>query len=935
MVPYNGDKHNKEIKTIGPGWDALFQFWAENIGQYNFLENFRFPLLYHWSQQFESDDVIPEIAKEAAKICFDLLALEGESYTFRLSRNVLEILFLVIPVAQEEVKDFLDNLLMLRTQKSDKDSKYGFSVSFYRSVIEMLLIETFRCELVYKYFPEIVIALAKIEWFRNKKPTELSMDYSEQSFGLSSHPYEYFSPSANQTPFKYLFKYHFDLALDFLLELSNRGLLFYRKTSYAKDLIAVEVKMSDGVAITLWGNYALWATYRGYGSTPYLIQSALMAFEIALFEAVENGVDLKSTFISSIKKSDTILLLGVFAGVATNYPFAFGIEVLLLISSRVFFKWDIERYANEFSGDHTTIGNDRYYTYERYQSNQLRYRKLHLENLVSYLQYFIPDRVNPIIDDFLKRLDKRDEKWRLALIRMDLRNTEPAIDEEAQTIQFNPKPLPEELKKRLDSHTEAMSDDTSAVSIYLWANKAFENEPEVQPSYEEWGNYFEKAIAINYEHRVTVDPRPSLAALGLKDFSEQLNDVQAKFCVEILITKFDNAVYRLKQGNSFGDIDDIKKNSIFIVFPKLLTSSFHKLVSVEKVKSLILDVLLLPSDNQRKSLITGISTFLWRIDSEYADVCFKVLLKESYQEPVYVKMRMLRQQGDSEFVSNLEKIIEQKKIVDKDEIFDIDFKKVNKDFVLDAIKLVPFEILSTDYSRYLRKVISEVSKMKTLEEYDDLHFISGMQELLARFLVTTCDGDAAEILNDLLNMYPIHPKFVNEFFNWFIACAHDYKYPESVSFVVSNVFNYLTTKSPKVAFASFILFSSLKQPLTANKLPNSGDIKQIHEIIISNWSGDPNLFESVCQLLAGIGSIYQPDSLNWLRKAIKNKAEFGNAFANIISIQYAELYVQQLYDIHIHTIKRDRELLDYYLLFLEALIDKGSTTAYRILEIVI
>ncbi len=82
-------------------------------------------------------------------------------------------------------------------------------VNFYRELNEMLLIETYKCVKVYKYFPNEIIALAKIEWYREKLPRDYGSSYLESSFWFMSYPYKYFNASAFQTPLRYLLKYHF------------------------------------------------------------------------------------------------------------------------------------------------------------------------------------------------------------------------------------------------------------------------------------------------------------------------------------------------------------------------------------------------------------------------------------------------------------------------------------------------------------------------------------------------------------------------------------------------------------------------------------------------------------------------------------------------------------------------------------------------------
>ena len=190
------------------------------------------------------------------------------------------------------------------------------------------------------------------------------------------------------------------------------------------------------------------------------------------------------------------------------------------------------RYANEYSASHTTMGNDRYYTFERYASNQLPHRRQNTENIVAQLQLYIPNIINPIIDSYLANVEKEDENWGIALLRMDLRNTVQEVDKEAVVIIFHPKPFPEDQQNSLDSRLQERQNDTSAISIYLWASKVIEGSSELPPSYEQLVDHFKKMVTLVYDEDVVIDPRVTMAAIGVILYRDKLNEEQCKYCTK-------------------------------------------------------------------------------------------------------------------------------------------------------------------------------------------------------------------------------------------------------------------------------------------------------------------------------------------------------------------------------------------------------------------
>ncbi len=74
-----------------------------------------------------------------------------------------------------------------------------------------------------------------------------------------------------------------------------------------------------------------------------------------------------------------------------------------------------------------------YYTIERSQADSLQFRHSNLEQLVVNLQLFSRYSINEVIDAHKRNVKFDDKLWRLALERMDIRNTNKSVSEETGT----------------------------------------------------------------------------------------------------------------------------------------------------------------------------------------------------------------------------------------------------------------------------------------------------------------------------------------------------------------------------------------------------------------------------------------------------------------------------------------------------------------------
>lgn len=930
--PYNGEHPERKIKTSGNGWTALLKILDENFEVLPMGFTAILPdLLAHWNFQYEIGDPVPEEGKIVAKYCWKLLETDKDSFRFDSKRRLLEILFSVSPQATDTVEKLIKDAVIA---KKENDTALPFTTHFYRDLFKMLLVETFRCVNIYKLFPEMIIELAEMEWYNIKPVTgEFDTDYMESSFGLNEYPYKYFSSSSYQTPFRYLFRYHPELALSFLIRLCNRGIDFYIKSTYAQQSDAKKITMtlSGNESVELYADVNLWVAYRGIGNSPYLLQSALMAFEQHLFEGAASDSIPENLFERVLHESNSILLVGVISSIAMAYPLIFSEKIYSILKIREFFSYDLNRYSQDFASDlHTTIGNDPYYTQERRLSNNLKHRNSNLEHLVSKLQFYYPSAICEIIDSHKKNADPNDHLWQLAILRMDMRNTTPEIKEEEEVIIFNPNPLPVKLQEFIDDGNDEREEDSSAITVFLWAEKSFGNESDTVVSYLPWKGYYETHIVLSSTKTLgSFDASKKLAAIALKYFPEQLTEEEAIFCISTISKNTEKVLRQLKLGYSYSALDVINDNT-FSALPYLLAPPLTKFVNADKCKQDIFDLVCLLPPDTKKHLVTGIRVSAWQIDEAFSHQCFQLLLKQAKYSHLHHQMQRFRDLPPEEMIGEVNSLLNDINTQPEVDPASIDFLNDNHTDISMALNMIPYLQFNKGYREYIVQMVNKAADLGNIEDRDNEELIENIYVLLGNYFRFNSDTYSANTLIGILALRNKNFRFVMGVLKWFVWIGHDAFYPDQFWFHINVLTQYVFNESPTYGFIQALLLEPLKNVSRCNKISENGSGRKIHEAIISEFAGDKNLIEAVFKLLSGVGSVYQPDCFMWLMKSLPDRKAYDDHLGVLIETSYITEFVNQIYTHHITHIRANKDQMDYFIMLLNLLIDYGSTLAFRI-----
>lgn len=221
----------------------------------------------------------------------------------------------------------------------------------------------------------------------------------------------------------------------------------------------VKLEIPGHETVTQWCNDRLWCLYRGTTVAPPLLQSALMALEDWLLEQCANPkFDLEGWLLRLLTQANNVAITAIVASLSNAYPSRAGRAAVALLTSPAFIRLDRMRMAREHQAPSTISSvmpsiraGDEFHEGDRRKADALGHRRGDLEHLARNLQLTkYQEDVWRIIDGYRAQLPdpkeqtEEDKLWRLALHRMDIRHFRVASDDEATAILASvPKKTPE------------------------------------------------------------------------------------------------------------------------------------------------------------------------------------------------------------------------------------------------------------------------------------------------------------------------------------------------------------------------------------------------------------------------------------------------------------------------------------------------------------
>lgn len=652
------------LKPYGEGWLNMIDFMLENLNELNGEFKLVVKLVLTWGKSFVNKDIGDGAVSSGLILCryFEYhLAHLNETNISLLSSDekssAIQLLFKLAKVIPDDVETLLMNCIQSIHDNNDENDYFWDD---FKSNILSFNHSYHVCEL----FPSLVLEIAEAEWFYYP-PTEDEINEryggsllgyvghrpsTEEQFGITNdRDYRYSPASAYQTAVWHLLKYAPESALEFIIRLFNHSVDEFFESDFNKnDLLdsdetrVIPLEVHDNKSIEVKGSELLWCIYRGkYNITsPKLLQSVLMALEKWLLETatiIESMNDDRKTIITEnfegtfkfLTYSRSASIHAVLISVATAYPELCKKIVQPILKVRQFYRWDLVRCGMERSGRLMFFDDSILIKKERAESDKLQHHAYEMESLIRNLSLTSErENIYKILDDFYAH-DSLDEKWKLALNRMDLRKAK-VVKATENMLMLVPE-IDEELKPFV-AEAEKKQNELRPVQIAgTWALNKWKEEPIENDSYAEWKNHYTNVInAPKDNETVRLFNSPGIvAAIGIRYFFDELSKIEKKWCVEKI---FYIVKKEISSSHNPFNLDSDENYSAFDTDPafEILIDLAEKCKDNEalQAKELIFaSLMFIHNDIQREKLIKSFKSDLWKSDEIFALNCVAGLIE--------------------------------------------------------------------------------------------------------------------------------------------------------------------------------------------------------------------------------------------------------------------------------------------------------------------
>jgi hypothetical protein len=396
----------------------------------------------------------------------------------------------------------------------------------------------------------------------------------ERYFGVQEgRSFDSFPASGARGPWLQLFRHHPTKAINFALRVFNQSARVYARGGFHSPLEPareVRLNFSDGTTCQHWCNPRLWNLYRGVSVGPYVLQSILMAMETWLLSYAKTYPQrLDPVLVDILRRSESACLSAVLASVATAYPQHSGEALLVFLGAPDYLQLDLWRCSSESQAaalsSIASFGRDAensVYNQERKAANSLPHRKENLEDAIRKLQFGpLAPRVHEVLDRHkasIRPLDQQDDSdrtWRLALHRMDIRQTtisevveerdgpngadESTAEPPRRYLRFDPMEPDPDVKEMSDQSVQRRRALNERLSIVHWGRCNFDRSNPDSHDPNMWRDFL--SGAMNFEgdrdDELAMSWRGGpgiVAAVCVRDHWDELSAVEREWCVDCI-----------------------------------------------------------------------------------------------------------------------------------------------------------------------------------------------------------------------------------------------------------------------------------------------------------------------------------------------------------------------------------------------------------------
>lgn len=661
LLKISGKDSNQVPNNIG--WDIVISFLYRQRKNLISIQIQIVRLLLDWEIVLNSAKENEVTARLVGLLLYDILKNDNKSdeelnigNIDSLRNSSTKLLYRLGEYIPDEIRTMLESLI--------KEAKEG---ELYDNRSEMkYALSYFYSGTLPKFFPDELIVLAQTVWKKEQDEDYSGTDVNFHFGLINSYDFKYFPHSAYQIFILKLLHSHPWKALDFIIDFTNYCSGKYITSDFLKesrfmttadDITDIEILYEDEKYQIKGSNY-LWSINRGGQITvPYLLQSVVVSLEKYLYDLgkieSENINTILQTFFDKIyKNSDNVILLSVLASITMAYPKKVGDKFLPLLSDKLFFDWDRNRWLNDYSknsfygfGSGDAIGElcDR----ERLDALNWEHRQKYHKGLTGFLlQYQIlygnfNGKLFEMID-YLEASNTEEDFYLLKLLaEIDIRKQiiEQVEYEGQKVIQIGPNYTSDtSLEIEMKKNEEAQKIYDEASKYHLWIVQTYKNLEENKETYEFWKECLNYHQNESHDHseieyfKINIFPVGTLASLGLDLFSDQLNDGKFSFCVETIL-KMAEYFYNNKMNQNDFSIESLMPkvsvpdyDSVYSSLPKLI---LHKeRLTEEQLGKVKLRIFLflrdfhIKGEHHMKEFYSSFKKYVWENDYQFAYNCF-------------------------------------------------------------------------------------------------------------------------------------------------------------------------------------------------------------------------------------------------------------------------------------------------------------------------
>lgn len=974
------------LLPVGSAWEELLDFIAVNYEDLLVVRNTILEFLLDWECKYifvNQKCTAREIV--AANFIATLFIKEiesGENYWFdSFGKNKIEsLLYLVFNFAPYDEEKEIENLLQRTLNWKSKESSWKLD-SFYEKASKIAL-GGVRNQRLVKEYPDLIIELANNNWKRSEKKQEkkegrLGFNFPERnqredSWGIKKHRFD-FSPAGVYKVFTYsLLKSHPIKGIEFIVNFSNYMIKSYQQSDYGKNENIVEVKLhlNSGEVVHEYSNEFLWMAYRGTVVTHGLLESILAGFEKYMLELAKTKDEITIVVFRSIidyclKNSNSVVLTSVLTSVFIAYPKAFGKSVLPILKCQKFYELDLHRVTRDCTALAPYDHEIPYAQEERYNSNKLTHRLKYRGGLRGFIFQYqllvgeLNKEIFEILDDFYMKC-VGNILWEKALCEMDSRKYETSRVEGTKNIIKLEVKYPENVLTSVTEMNEGTKyEDTSASFSDKLLNVIKGSDT---LAFDEW-----RKIYFHYtdseEQCLMFDLPVSLAVIGLRDFSEEMDLNQKEWSLEnISNTLFEITKRKLNHEIFDSPVYNIMEEQLTIESTHLLFNNLTDENILNEVKIMVAYLLIGHlSTNEQNEVTSYFRTVFFKNQPQFGLKIWSFLI--SYSKFHYDNNNLKHyRRGEEEkaYYEKRHKFISENVLNNEIESGDINFDFYNAHFLTLALLMISPDTKNNVQQKFILNFTELLLKdFKLKPSYSDYSQEGNSRKLdtsisvwiyfiLSEILLYNEVDFSKKLLHVITEPY-LKPdfkiedgnkdmyKFSNEVLSNLITRFDDVvfkeneeleKYGKNFWQLWKELYNKLKL-TKKNYFVKVMLLDS-KSYIKSEKWPGFMNETKFYEEILLYY-GVSN-FSSVLTVFSSFGEkIFLPQRLPWLVQFLQ---------MNTINNQYlaskdSKVLIKKLFSNHIGSIKNNQNLVSDFVFILNNMVELGIPEAYLVRECVI